>query len=346
MLKQILIITLSVMIVSTTASCQADQINLPTATSELVELPTQARTEETKPSSAPLCFTPADLIPISFTPDNTMLAIRAGSGVQLFSLETMREESFLQAPQNVLSAALSPDGQTIAWSLEDNTIQLIQVPSGRLMNTLEGHTDIVSKLRFSPSGDKLLSASHDGSVRVWDSKGNLLQAMEVGSEVVGIGISFDGTRLATVPFDGPLEVWDLTTYQKVAAPGGTGGFDTSDAVFSPEGKYLAADLATGLFLWRLSDGKLLWDDHKNSLAVAFSPDGQFLAYSNVDNNQIVLSSPDGAETLRTLEGLQGTVWELFFSPDSSLLAATDGREIRIWNAGNGNLLYRGKAACP
>ncbi len=328
-------------------SCQAGHVSVLTTPPAPTRpnLPTQASSTTAVPSPVPLCFVSADLIPISFTPDSEMLAIRTGSGVQIFNLKTMEEATFIEAPKQIVSAALSPDGRTLAWSLEDHSIQLIQVSDGKLLNTLKGHTDIVFKLRFSSNGDRLFSGSHDGSVRIWDKRGNLLQVLETSDQVLGLGISSDGTRLATIPFDGPVELWDLISYQKISALGGTGGFDTSDAVFSPDGKYLAADLATGLFLWRLSDGKSLWDDLKNSLAVAFSPDGRFLAYSNVDNNQIVLSSPDGAQILRTLEGMQGTVWELFFSPDSSLLAATDGREIRIWQAEDGSLLYIGKTSC-
>ena len=314
-------------------SCQTPQQNPPT--------------EQVKVSTEPICFEPVDLIPLSFTPDNKMLAIRTGSGVQLFNLETMKEEKFIEAPKPIIAAALSPDGQILAWSFEDHLIQLIQVSDGTVLNMLTGHTDIVFKLRFSPIGDRLFSGSHDGSVGIWDNQGNLLQAIPTNSEVIGIGVSTDGTRLATIPFDGPVELWDLTDYQKISTLGGSGGFETSDAVFSPDGEYLATDLATGLFLWRLSDGKSLWDDPKNSLAVAFSPDGIFLAFSDVNShNQIVLSSPDGSQVFRTLEGMQGTVWELFFSPDSSMLVGTDGGEIRMWQVKDGKLLYVGKASCP
>jgi len=329
-----------------TLSCQAKQISLPTATAEPVNLPTQTSTDEAIPSPDTLCFTPIDLTPVAFTPDSLMLVIRAGSGVQVFNLGTMEEEYFVQAQQNLLAAALSSDGRTLAWSQEDNTIQLIQMTEGKVLNTLAGHTDSVFKLRFSPTGDRLFSASHDGSVRIWDMTGNELQTIETNGEVLGIGISPDGSKLATIPLDGPVELWDLIANKKMLSLGGTGGFDTSDAVFSPDGKYLAADLATGLFLWRISDGELLWDDIRNSLAVTFSPDGQFLAYSNVeDGNKVVLSSTDGAQIIRTLEGMQGPVWELIFSPDSSLLAATDGMEIRIWRVADAKLLFIGKPAC-
>jgi hypothetical protein len=39
--------------------------------------------------------------------------------------------------------------------------------------------------------------------------------------------------------------------------------------------------------------------------------------------------------------MQGPVWELFFSPDSAMLAATDGIEVRIWQIPDGELLFVG-----
>jgi WD40 repeat protein len=327
MLKRFLTIILSVTAISAIAACQAGS-------------PSAA------PSALPVCFTPLDLHPIAFMPDSSGILIRGTSGVQVFNLETMKEEKFIQAPKNITSAALASDGQTLAWALEDYSLQLVQVSDGKTIHTLKGHSNAVFKLRFSSTSDKLFSASHDGSVRIWDDKGDLLQVIETGGEIVGIGVSQDGTKLATIPFDGPVELWDLVTNRKITTLGGTGGYDTSEAVFSPDGKYLAADIATGLFLWRLSDGQLMWNEVKNSLAVAFSPDGRFLAYSNVDDhNKVILSSPDGTQIIRTLEGMQALVWDLIFSPNSSLVAATDGGEIRIWQVEAGKLLYIGKATC-
>ncbi len=125
-----------------------------------------------------------------------------------------------------------------------------------------------------------------------------------------------------------------------------GGYDTSDAVFSPDGRYLAADLASGLFLWSLPDGKELLNTASpiNSLAVTFSPDGKFLAYS--DNDTVVLSSPDGKNVLKKLLGQQIPIYELLFSNDASLLATSDGVEKRIWSTTDGQLLAVGKSACP
>jgi WD40 repeat protein len=165
--------------------------------------------------------------------------------------------------------------------------------------------------------------------------------------VLGIGISPDGSMLATVPFDGPVALWDLDTLEKIKDLGGSGGYDTSDAEFSPDGQYVAVDLASGLYLWRISDGELVWNEIKNSMTITFSPDGRYLAYADIDDNfKVFLSTVGGSEIVHVLAGHQGPVWELFFSPDSQLLVSTDGLEIRIWEVETVSLRYIGKTACP
>lgn len=311
------------------------------------------------PTSAPTpaalvpCFV-TDYDPIAFMPDNNRILMRANSGVQVFNLQTMQEEKFLEAPTNLNgpAVALSLDGGTLAWALEDHSIQLIRIADQKLLHTLVGHADAVTKLKFSSRDDSLFSASHDTWIMIWDRNGEQMYAFQptgaddFPSEVLGMGISPDGTRLASIPFDGPVKVWDLDGFKLIRELGGSGGYDTSDVTFSPDGQFVAADLATGLFLWRVSDGTELLGGNPgiNSMAVAFSPDGHFLAYS--DRDEIILSSPDGRQKLKTLEGHQAQVFELVFSPDGSMLASADDREIRVWQVDSGKLLYVGKSECP
>ena len=294
------------------------------------------------------CFSPHEMLPFAFSPDSSKIMIKAGIGVQVFELWTGQQAAFIPAPQTVITAAVSPDGKTLAWSLENSTIQLIRVSDGQILSTLTGHPDVVFDLKFSPNGALLFSASHDGWIRVWDTDQAIqLPSIQAGREILGLGVSPDGTTIATIPGDGPVQLWDLSENRAIAEFGGTGGYDTSEAEFSPDGQYLAADLATGIFLWRVSNTELIWNEVKNSMAVSFSPDGRYLAYSNInDNNKVLLASPDGAQTIRTIEGMQGPIFVLFFSPDSNLLAATDGIEIRIWQASDGKLLLVGKPTCP
>jgi WD40 repeat protein len=131
---------------------------------------------------------------------------------------------------------------------------------------------------------------------MWDvQEGSLLPSVQVGLEVMGFGVWPDGKTLATISGDSPVQLWKLVEDKVVKDLGGIAGYDASDAHFSPHGRYLAADLVTGIFMWRISDGQLIWNEVKNSMAVAYSSDGQFLAFSNIDEDNIVtLASPDGA----------------------------------------------------
>jgi WD40 repeat protein len=152
--------------------------------------------------------------------------------------------------------------------------------------------------------------------------------------------------LATVPLMVMGDAVNLDSGEKIKDLGGYGG-SISDAEFSADGQYLVADLASGLYLWQISDGTQLWEAAKNSMAAIYSPDGKYLAYSDIgDGNKIILASPDATRIIRTIGEMQSPVWELFFSADSSLLAAKDGREIRIWRVEDGTLLSVGKSNCP
>ncbi len=299
------------------------------------------------PTPEPPCFV-TGFSPIAFMPDGDRILVRAENGVQIFNLQTMEEEEFLDAPTNLNypAVALSPDGEILAWALEDFSIQLIRISDKKLLHTLTGHTDIIGKLSFSPNGDRLFSASHDTWVRIWDMEGNLIHAFQppgalgFPDEVLGIGISPDGTMLATIPFDGPVKLWDLKDYKLVRELGAYGGYDTSDISFSPDGQVVASDTANGLFLWKTSNGTELLGGNPgiNSMAMAFSPDGRFLAYSEIGEKfDVVLSSPDGVQKIRTLEGHPAPVGILFFSPDSSLLLSSDWVETRIWRVEDGQL---------
>lgn len=81
----------------------------------------------------------------------------------------------------------SPDGTTIAMSFGDpgfifgmnwyetgsTAIMIWSASNGEWMYTMEGHSTEVHSLEFSASGERLLSASMDGTVLVWDMRPRL-----------------------------------------------------------------------------------------------------------------------------------------------------------------------------
>jgi hypothetical protein len=84
---------------------------------------TQVATATTAALDQAAC-SPANFVPETFFPDNIRLLGRTDTGAVIFNLETLEEEGFIEAPKIVYRAALSPDGQTLAW---DNTIEAIRL---------------------------------------------------------------------------------------------------------------------------------------------------------------------------------------------------------------------------
>ena len=329
-----------------TQAPQGTNTHIPTIPASATFTPPLLPTES--PTTGVPCFV-TYVDPFAFLPNSTTLLVRAIEGVHVFNLQTMQEESFIEAPSNLNGpvVALSPDGKRIAWSLEDGTIQIVRLSDQVVMTSIKSGQTSPIKLEFHPDGKLVYSASHDGWLKVWDLNGNLVNSfMPGGLDFMNFGLSADGAMLATIPSDGEITLWNADNFKIITGLTSSGGYDTSDVVFSPEGKYIAADLINGLYLWKMPDRTELMGAGSaiNSMAVAYSPDGEILAYSNL--NQIVLSSPDGTQTIRTMDGHQAPIFELVFSPDSSVLVSADGMEIRVWRVEDGELLAIGKSTCP
>lgn len=287
--------------------------------------------------------------PVAFLPDSDRILIRADSGITVFDLNTLQQEIVLKPVKQIFKAALSPDGRILAWALEDHSIELIELSSGKLLKKMGAHTGIVTSIKFSYTGNRLYTASHDNYVKVWAVEGNLVsEILPGGGEVLGLGVSPNDTMLVVVTFEGLQKLWDLTTNDLIGELGSSGAFDGADVSFSPDGKIFGISSANGpVLLWDVETKTQLWGG--GDYALALSPDGRFFAYSDTENDgnhSIVIRSLNGLKSKSVLKGQGSLIWKIIFSPDGSRLASADGNGIRIWQINNGELLYTLNTACP
>lgn len=107
---------------------------------------------------------------IVFSPDGLTLASGHYDGtISLWDMRTGEMILVIETEEVIESLAFNSDGRLLAsgGSYENSLVRLWSAGSGTLLRTLEGHKNGVNHLLFSPLDQYLVSASYDGSIRLW-----------------------------------------------------------------------------------------------------------------------------------------------------------------------------------
>lgn len=167
---------------------------------------------------------------------------------------------------------------------------------------MRGHADAVLGVDFSPDRARIVTASNDGTARLWETEtGNLVKELKGHTAVVRSALfSPDGRLIATASNDGTARLWEADSGRELTT---------------------------------------LQGHTKEVRTARFNPDGTRLVTASDDGTARVWDTATGHEVVAALRAHSGVVTYAAFSGDSAsvVTAGTDGTA-RVWNLATGNHL--------
>ena len=245
------------------------------------------------------------------------------------------------------------DGRCFLWNL---------AKPGNIIRNLTGHSAYVRSIDVSRDGNAALSASDDGTVRLWDLiTGNCSMCM-VGheSEVKGACLSQDKRHALSGGTDRTVRLWDANTGKCVRVMGGKAGGNGHKGTVNDVSMVEDENTGQPLFGFSASSDKSVgfWDLRAGSIqrimlghsaevhSVTATSTGRRCLTTSFDATLKYWSVPDGLP-LVTLRGHQGSVYAGCISSDGGwAISGGFDQSVRLWEIDRGLqlILFEGHEA--
>uniref|UniRef100_A0A1I8A262 WD_REPEATS_REGION domain-containing protein n=1 Tax=Steinernema glaseri TaxID=37863 RepID=A0A1I8A262_9BILA len=214
-------------------------------------------------------------------------------------------------------------------------------PQFRCCTTLYGHQRGITRVRFSPDGRLLASASNDSTIKVWSFDNEALENTFIGHRLAINDIAWfpDSRNLLSASSDGTLILWDIKECMRLHTFEGHEEAVLCCAVDPHEGRRAASSSDEFIRVWDIVGRSLLFELERHDSIVtslSFHKDGIQLASTGMDGHILLWDT----ETGEPLDSFLGTPGEDFQEPLSFIQYTRNGKflltsslksELKLWN---------------
>jgi WD40 repeat protein len=241
----------------------------------------------------------------------------------------------------------SPDGRRILIAA-GKRVELLDATSGQRIGRPMEHPAVVSAARFSRSGNRLVTASEDGSVRVWSAMNGqpVTRTFLHSGHHPAVDIAPAGDRVLAGGEDGKARVWDASTGRLVGPPAQHGAaiekvwFLPGERQIFVAGKDMVAGKDSAR-AWSVGTGQPAGkeisyspDANPGVAPLALSPDGRTLVTSGY-GRALRWDVASGRPISPELPHIHNVLFAAF-SLDGSRLATLGGTpDLHVWDTKTG-----------
>jgi len=287
----------------------------------------------------------AHLTTAAFHAPSNLLVTGFSNGLfMIHELPTFAEIHKLSiSASNIDTVSISPDGLWLAFGASGLGQLLVWEwqPESYILKQ-QGHFDSLNALAYSPSGDRIITASDDGKVKVWDTASGfcIVTFTEHTSGVTACECAKRGNVLFTASLDGSVRAFDLIRYRCFRTFTAPKRLSFSSIAVDPSGEVVAAGSLDDfdVHIWSVQTGQLLdqLSGHEGPVSsLAFAPNGSALVSGSWDRTVRIWSIFARTQTSEPLQ-LQSDVLCVAVRPDSKQIAVStlDG-QLTFWSVSEG-----------
>lgn len=301
---------------------------------------------------------PKGLWDVAINPDGKSFVSACIDGaVRGFDLETgellyeLRDPNFLLVRWlPALAVAFNPEGNLLAFSGASKVVRVWDLEQQKFVasfpgaNREAGHEGLIIDLMFSADGSKIVSASWDGTAKIWsfDEPNKPINLDGHTNYVNAVAVDDDGKLVATGSFDGEIKIWDAETGAELHTFADHFGairglrFLHADVAGEQQLQLVSGSMDGSLKIWDVTNGNAIrtLEGHSGSvLGIAINHKGTRIASGSFDNTIKIWDVESGEEML-SLTDHGDMIWSLDFSPDDKqLVSAGFDNQAIIWHGG-------------
>jgi WD40 repeat protein len=238
-----------------------------------------------------------------------------------------------------------PDNPPLSEYPVTNSLLVLQMILAKIREgcPFAGHNGWVLSVSFSPTGDRIATASHDKTAKLWDLQGNCKVTFTGHNHsVTSVCFSPRGDRIATASIDKTVKLWDWQGNCLVTFTGHNHW--VTSVCFSPRGDRIATasyDKTVKLWDWQ-GNCLVTFTGHNDSVtSVCFSPRGDRIATDSCDKTAKLWDLQ--GKCLVTFTGHDDSVRSVSCSPTGDAIAtgSNDGTA-KLWDLqGNCKVTFTG-----
>ncbi len=263
-------------------------------------------------------FTPDGKYFAAPSSDKKMVVYEAANGKTLLTL----------GEQSGLCGEISKDAKTLVTASFDGVVRIWDLPGGREIQTLKGHTARVDGISYLNNSRQTVSVG-DTTLRVWQtSTENEVKIIPFNESPFRVTVTPEESKVVVAFYNGMVKVLETKSWTELTTFSCKTGIQ--EIIISPDGKTVAVFSGKDIELWNLETftrTTVLSGHEKPGYGIGFSPDGKYLISGSYDQTFKLWNLETNTCTL-TFHGYEDIIYSCKILPGNKIfLSSSQGK---IW----------------